>query len=45
MRVMGIAHVYIARGEAPADACAPPPADVQTLGAPFAGRPRRRRSA
>jgi plastocyanin len=39
MRVMGIAHVYVARGKAPADACAPAPGDTQTLSAPFAGRP------
>jgi plastocyanin len=37
MRVMGIAHVYIARGPAPAGCAAPP--DAETLGAPFAGRP------
>ena len=38
MRVMGIAHVYVAPGTAPAGACGPPPADGETLGAPFAGR-------
>ena len=38
MRVMGIAHVYVARDPAPAPPCAPPPADVESLGAPFAGR-------
>jgi plastocyanin len=38
MRVMGIAHVYVARGEAGRDPCAPEPADVQSLDAPFAGR-------
>ena len=38
MRVMGIAHVYLARGKAATDPCAPLPADVQTLDAPFAGR-------
>jgi len=38
MRVMGIAHVYVARSKPAGDACEAPPADVQTLGAPFAGR-------
>jgi plastocyanin len=38
MRVMGIAHVYVARGRAPGDPCAAPPADVVSLDAPFAGR-------
>jgi plastocyanin len=38
MRVMGIAHVYVATGTPPAPACAAPPADVQTLGPTFAGR-------
>jgi plastocyanin len=39
MRVMGIAHVYVARGRRPpASPCGPPPADAETLGAPFAGR-------
>jgi plastocyanin len=38
MRVMGIAHVYVAPGAPPGGVCAPPPADVETLGAPFAGR-------
>lgn len=38
MRVMGIAHVYVARGEEPAGPCAAPPADAQSLDAPFAGR-------
>lgn len=38
MRVMGIAHVYVARGRPAGSACDAPPADVQTLGAPFAGR-------
>ena len=38
MRVMGIAHVYVARGKPPTDACAAPPADAQSLDAPFAGR-------
>ncbi len=39
MRVMGIAHVYVARGASPPGSCAPPPADAQSLDAPFAGRP------
>jgi plastocyanin len=38
MRVMGIAHVYVARDPAPAPPCAPQPADVVSLDAPFAGR-------
>ena len=38
MRVMGIAHVYVARGRAPGPVCGPPPADVETLGAAFVGR-------
>jgi plastocyanin len=38
MRVMGIAHVYLARGMPARARCAPPPADVETLGASFAGR-------
>ena len=38
MRVMGIAHVYVARGAPPAAACAPPPGDAQSLDAPFEGR-------
>ena len=38
MRVMGIAHVYVARGAPGGTVCAPPPADVETLGPPFAGR-------
>jgi plastocyanin len=38
MRVMGIAHVYVARGPAAAEACVPPPADALSLDAPFAGR-------
>ena len=38
MRVMGIAHVYVARDATPSPLCTPPPADVETLGAPFAGR-------
>jgi plastocyanin len=38
MRVMGIAHVYVAPGKPTGDPCATPPADVQTLAAPFAGR-------
>ena len=39
MRVMGIAHVYVARGKSPPESCAPPPPDAQSLDAPFAGRP------
>jgi plastocyanin len=45
-RVMGIAHVYIAPGEPP-EGCAPPPSDVEVLGADFQGRaqpPRVRRT-
>jgi hypothetical protein len=39
MRVMGIAHVYVARDPAaPQDPCAAPPADAFSLDAPFAGR-------
>jgi plastocyanin len=38
MRVMGIVHVYVARGERAGGLCASPPADAQTLAAPFAGR-------
>lgn len=38
MRVMGIAHVYVARVPAAAEPCAAPPADAQSLDAPFAGR-------
>jgi plastocyanin len=38
MRVMGIAHVYVARGAAPGDPCISRPADAITLDAPFAGR-------
>jgi plastocyanin len=39
MRVMGIAHVYVARDPAaPQDPCAAPPADAFNLDAPFAGR-------
>jgi plastocyanin len=37
MRVMGIAHVYVARGPT-GNPCAPAPADAVTLDAPFAGR-------
>jgi plastocyanin len=37
MRVMGIAHVYVARGSA-GNPCAPPPQDAIGLDAPFAGR-------
>jgi plastocyanin len=36
-RVMGIAHVYLAEGAPPAG-CSPPPGDIETLGAGFAGR-------
>ena len=36
-RVMGIAHVYVAPGEAPGG-CSEPPGDVEVLGAGFAGR-------
>ena len=39
MRVMGIAHVYVAPDPAPRPRCAPPPADAQVLGPDFAGRP------
>jgi plastocyanin len=38
MRVMGIAHVYVARGPDPASPCGPAPEDVDTQEAPFAGR-------
>ena len=38
MRVMGIAHVYVARASRPADRCAASPADAVSLDAPFAGR-------
>jgi plastocyanin len=38
MRVMGIAHVYVARGAAPGDPCISRPADAIDLHAPFAGR-------
>jgi plastocyanin len=39
MRVMGIAHVYVARERGrPGHPCAPPPADAVSLDAPFAGR-------
>lgn len=38
MRVMGIAHVYVARVAAAAEPCAAPPADAQSLDSPFAGR-------
>ena len=39
MRVMGIAHVYVARDRGrPGHPCAPPPADAVSLDAPFAGR-------
>ena len=38
MRVMGIAHVYVAHVPAAGEPCAAPPADVQSLDAPFAGR-------
>jgi plastocyanin len=38
MRVMGIAHVYVARGAVPADPCAASPPDALSLDAPFAGR-------
>jgi plastocyanin len=37
MRVMGIAHVYVAPGGT--GACGAPPGDSQVLGAPFPGRP------
>jgi plastocyanin len=37
MRVMGIAHVYVARGGGGIP-CAPPPPDAVTLEAPFDGR-------
>jgi plastocyanin len=39
MRVMGIAHVYLAPGRAPGPACGPPPADAETLAAAAPGRP------
>jgi plastocyanin len=38
MRVMGIDHVYIARDSKVDKACAPLPADAQTLGPEFVGR-------
>jgi plastocyanin len=38
MRVMGIAHVYIAPGAPAGVACTPPPPDPEVLGAGFAGR-------
>jgi hypothetical protein len=38
MRVMGIAHVYVAREWAPGDRCAPAPADAVSLDAAFDGR-------
>jgi plastocyanin len=38
VRVMGIAHVYVARGAAPGDRCISWPADAISLNAPFAGR-------
>ena len=37
MRVMGIAHVYVAADPGAATNCAAPPADAVELGAPFAG--------
>lgn len=37
MRVMGIAHVYVATDPAAPTSCAPPPADAEVLGASFAG--------
>lgn len=39
--VMGIMHVYIAPGAAPAPACPPLPADVETHRLPFPGAPGR----
>ena len=38
MRVMGIAHVYVARDPSPPPRCAPPPEDAEVLTAPFSGR-------
>jgi hypothetical protein len=38
MRVMGIAHVYVARGVRAGRVCDPPPTDQETLGADFEGR-------
>jgi plastocyanin len=39
MRVMGIAHVYLAPDPAVQPGCAPPPASGDTLGPDFSGRP------
>jgi len=39
MRVMGIAHVYLAPDEGSGPGCGPLPADAEELGAGFAGRP------
>jgi hypothetical protein len=39
MRVMGIAHVYVAPDPEPRPPCAPSPTDAQMLGPDFAGRP------
>jgi plastocyanin len=38
MRVMGIAHVYVAPSAPASDPCAAPPGDVEVLGPGFAGR-------
>ncbi len=38
MRVMGIAHVYLAADDSVRKSCAPPPAHEETLGADFEGR-------